>query len=85
MATVNDKTHWWRELHGRKIRIFHLINREDGICPYVEAVYGQELILHFETMGDRAEVWIVHFYPDGREVGRYNVKALESIVWMEAK
>lgn len=84
MAKVNDKTHWWQELHGRSVRIFHFINQPDGVCPYVEVVDGQELILHYETMGDRAEVWIVRLDSTGRELGRYNVKALENIMWAEA-
>lgn len=70
----------WEKMDGKRIRTAWFINRSPDLQPYVEQREGIKLTMSAIYMGDRTELWIIE-EEAGKEVARYNARAMESIHW----
>ena len=74
-------------MHGRKIQLirFHAAHPSyTGEDPVIRINDGSLRTLELSATyhGDRDEFWVLHLESDGKETARYNVRHIETIVWL---
>lgn len=72
-----------REKHGKRVKRLFLLNPEQLLSPNV-IESGPELEMYFanDFHGDHETLWVVLF-ENGKEISRFNIRAVAFIVWEE--
>ena len=72
----------WERLDGKPVSIAWFRNRIPDMQPYVDTRGGSRKLTMLATyMGDRTELWVIE-EEAGKELARYNARAMESIHWL---
>lgn len=74
-------------MHGRKIQLIRFpaaAPSYTGQDPVIRINDGSLRTLQLSATynGDRDEFWVLHLESDGTESARYNVRHIETIVWL---